>query len=251
MLRWLNEAALVRIEPPERGGDPAPAGAGHGVLPWQAALAAAAPSLAAATGRSAWVRFIVSDHFVRYLVLPWDAALRSAAERAAYLRHHFESVYGPRTADWSFAPDGGGEGATRVAAAMDRALVDALGDAAARASLALASIEPLAVSAFNRLRRSLPAPGCFFVVRESGRLTSLLVQDGAPRRVASQRSVGAPQAALAGLLAAEAVESGIAPEADLAVCVAEWPHEAPAPVLARRTALRELLLDASPQGALA
>lgn len=246
MLRWLKEAALVRIEP-------APAQAERGAPAWDAALAAAVPALEQAAARSAGVRFIVSDHFVRYLALDWDASLGNETERAAYLRHHFEAVYGPRAADWRFAFDreGGAGDATRIAAALDRALVEALGEAAARAGLALAAIEPFAVATFNRLRRALPAPECFLAVAEPGRLSCLLVREGAPRRIASQRSAGAPQRMLVELLAAEAIEAGIAGEAGVAVCLADWDPAAPGPVLKRQDDLHMLLGEPRAQEAAA
>lgn len=234
MLRWLKEAALARIEPAEGRTEPA-------APLWRGALDAAAGALAEAAGRTSSVRFVVSDHFARYLVPAWDPSLRSEAERAAYLRHHFESVYGPRAGDWSFAFDRGGDGAARIAVAMDRALVEALHETAARAGLAVAAIEPLAVAAFNRLRRALPARGCFLVVAEAGRLTSLLVDDGAPRRAASQRTAAGDARALAGLLAAEALDAGIDRDAHTAVCIAEWGPSATAPVLTRTLALGALL----------
>jgi hypothetical protein len=240
----LKEAAFVRIEPARAGADPVRAATDPALAPWRDAVESAQTALAAAAKRTASVRFIVSDHFVRYLALAWDDGLGSEAERGAYLRHHFEAVYGARAAGWSFTYDREGEGAARIAVAVDLALVEALGEAAARAGLAVAVIEPLAVAAFNRLRRALAAPDCFFVVREPGRLTSLLVERGAPRRAASQRSAQAGARALAGLLAAEAIDAGIAHDAPLAVCVAEWAANAAAPVLTRAADLRELAASA-------
>jgi hypothetical protein len=237
----LNEAALVRIEPAlaaasNRASD-APA--------WSGALAAAEAALAEAGRRTASVRFAVSDHYARYLTLAWDADLASPAEREAYLRHHFESVYGARAADWRFAFDRDADGPTRIAVAMDGALVAALGEAAARYRLAVAAIEPLSVAAFNRLRGALAGPNCFFVLREAGRLTALLIERQAPRRAASQRAAAGDPSALAGLLAAEAIDAGLAPDAPHEVCVAEWPADAAVPALVRSAALRDLLAPAA------
>jgi hypothetical protein len=245
----LKEAALVRIEPAEAGADPARAAADPAVPAWRDAVASAHAALAEARKRTASVRFVVSDHFVRYLVLAWDSSLASEAERNAYLRHHFESVYGPRAADWNFTFDRDGEGPSRVAVAMDRGLVDALCGAAAGAGLGLAAVEPLAVAAFNRLRGQLAAPACFFVVREPGRLTSLLVDQGAPRSAASQRTADAGARALAGLLAAEAIDAGIAHNAPMAVCVAEWAVGAAAPAPTRTAELRDLVAASAAQAA--
>lgn len=235
MLRWLREAPLLRLEP---AASPAPAG----VPAWHGAVDALAPALEALAPRAARVRFAVSDHFVRYLTLPWALELRGEDERAAYLKHHFETVYGPRASDWRMVLERDGAGATRIAAAMDAALTDALREAAIRAGLQLASIEPLAVAAFNRLRRDLPRPGCFFVFAEPGRLTALLAAGGAPLRAASVRCVGAPaESELPGLLAAEAVDAGIGRDAAIAVVRASWGRGDAAPAVRRTGTLAELL----------
>jgi len=234
VLRWLNEAALARIEPADGRADPA-------VPPWRGAVDVVGARLAAAAHRTSSVRFVVSDHFARYLVLAWDAGLSSEAERAAYLRHHFESVYGPRAADWRFAFDREATGDSRIAVAIDRPLIEALYESAGRAGLAVAAIEPLAVAAFNRLRSALPAPACFLVMAENGRLTSLLVEGGAPRRVASQRTAAGDARALGGLLAAEMIDAGIARDARMVVCLAEWGALAPAPLVTRTSSLDALM----------
>jgi hypothetical protein len=168
------------------------------------------------------VNYVLSDGVGRYLARPWEPGLRAAAEREAYLRHHFEAVFGPRAAGWTIVLDSESDDATRVAAAVDPALLVSLRAAAARARLAVASVQPLAVAAFNRLRRLLRGAGYFLAVRERGRLAVLLVAQGAVRRVASRRSGGDPARELATLLAVEALDAGIARDSALPVYVADW-----------------------------
>lgn len=242
MLRWLKEAALARIEPAGGRADPA---APH----WRGGVDAVGALLAVAARRTASVRFVVSDHFARHLSLAWDAGLQGEAERTAYVRHHFESVYGPRAAEWSFAYDREGADGSCNAVAMDRALIASLHESAGRLGLAVAAIEPLVVAAFNRLRPELPAQPCFVVVAENARLTSLRVEDGAPRRIASQRTAAGDSRALAGLLAAEAIDAGIARDSQTAVCIVEWGAAAPSPSVTRTSTLAELLDDSSLQAA--
>ena len=242
MLRWLSAPALLRIEAPA-------AQAAQGVPAWGAGVAAAAALLPDLALRSARARFVVSDHLVRYLVLPWDASLGARAERERYLRHHFESVYGPRAAHWHFAVDRDGGESTRVAAAIDGGLAEALKDAARRNGMRVESVEPLAVAAYNRLLRGTPADAdCFFVMREPGRLTALFVRGGAVQRVASQRCApAAGRGELAALLAAEAVDAGLARDAAAAVYCASWPGAAPE--LAGLHTLAELLAPGVAAGA--
>jgi hypothetical protein len=173
---------------------------------WRGALAALEARFAARAPRR--LRVVLSNHYARFLMLPWDETLARPAERRAYLEHHFSQVYGGRVAEWSFAVDRFGRGAQRLAAAVDRALVDALRQLAAKRRFALAGAQPLLIDAFNRERRAAQETVFFFAVLEPGRATLLLVRDGAPERVASRRCTDA-SAELERMVAAETTAAGL------------------------------------------
>lgn len=226
MLRWLNEAATVRVEP-----------VGAGAPDWRAALPGVQAALAAAAARAPGVRFVVSGHFVRYLALPWDAGISGARESEAFLRHQFDAVYGARAADWALACDG--EGQVRVGAAIDRALVDELSTAASQARLSLLGIEPLGVAAFNRLRHKFDAGDRAFVVLEPGRQTLLVARDGAIAHAAGRRGDG--DAALAMMLAGEALDAGITGQPGLELHCVAWPAADAEPSVLRSAKLAQWL----------
>lgn len=178
--------------------DPAPG--------WEGALAALEARLGERPVRR--LRFVLSNHFTRFLMLPWDDSLARAAERRAYLQHHFTQVYGPRAAEWSFSIDRFARGALRLAAAVDRALLEALRALAARRRFALAGAQPLLTDAYERERRAASESAFFFAVLEPGRATLLFVRNGAAERVASRRcNDGAAE--LERMVAAESAAAGL------------------------------------------
>jgi hypothetical protein len=106
---------------------------------------------------------VLSNHFVRYAIVPWTAGLDTAAEEEAYVRHHFAKVYGERAKTWALRwSDNGG---TRLASAIDQALLEALKQALPR----LASVQPYLMAAINRCRASIPRSGAWLALVEADR----------------------------------------------------------------------------------
>jgi hypothetical protein len=200
---WKAPAALLEPGRATLGERAREAGEG-----WRGALEALEALLAERRARR--LRLLVSSHFVRFLVVPEDAAVRSAAERAAYLAHHFGAVYGERAAGWAIAAQRGGGAA--LAAAVDAEFLAGARALAARRGAALSAVEPLAVAAFNRERRRLGAGARFFAVLEPQRACVLLVGGERVLRVANRRCAD-PRAELEPLLAREALGAGFDPGA--------------------------------------
>jgi len=131
-----------------------------------------AEALAALPG-AARLEVVLSNHLTRYALLPWSAALKSDEEWLAYARHVFGTVYGPEVSSWRIRICDGGRGKTRVACAVDAALVEAL----ARVER-IVSIQPHLMAAFNARRSEFEADPGWFVLHEPGRLALGLVCDG-------------------------------------------------------------------------
>ncbi len=157
---------------------------------WRAALEALPGILA--NHRNHELSIVLADRFVRYALLPWNAALKSDEQWMALARHRLGAVHGTAAAEWDLkltetAPQG-----PRLACAVDRALVGALGAAAQAASVRLASVQPFLVAAFNRLQGSLlgklGAASCWLVIEEPGRLTLCFIQRGTWVAIRSRRT---------------------------------------------------------------
>lgn len=165
---------LLRVKLAERkiiDCDPA-----FGAEPWQGAVGALAgldPGLRTTA--------IVSNHFVRYAVVPWSEDLDTAAEEEAYVRHHFAKVHGERAQGWALRWTDRGQ--TRLASAIDKALLEALKAALPR----LTSVQPLLMAAINQCRSAIPRSGAWLALVEDERTCVALHQAGAWRSVQNAR----------------------------------------------------------------
>jgi hypothetical protein len=142
---------------------------------WTAPVEALGAALA---GRKGTASVVLADQFVRYALLAYNEKLKTAEQWQALALHRFNTLHGPRAADWQVnitetAPLG-----PRLACAVDRALIARLAEVFSAAGLHLASVQPFLVAAFNRIRKSVGNGSCWIVVEEPGRLTLALLQRG-------------------------------------------------------------------------
>jgi hypothetical protein len=147
-----------------------------GAQPWDGAVAALKDCDAALRAS-----VVLSNHFVRYAVVPWSDALDSEVEEEAYVRHHFARIHGERAAAWATRWTDSGD--TRLASAIDRALLDALKQALPR----LASVQPYLMTAINRCRKAIPRNGAWLALVEDERACIALHAGGGWRSVQNAR----------------------------------------------------------------
>jgi len=171
---------------------------------WHPALAELEAMLAGMSGmRGGELRVQLSNQFVRYAVLPWSDALRSEGEVLAYARHRLRETYGDLAQDWTIALAAGWPGRPRVVAAIEPALVTALGAAARRAGLRLAAVEPHFTALADRCRRRMRAKQFWLAASESGRVVLARASRGEWVSLATARAGGDPARALMAMLARE------------------------------------------------
>jgi hypothetical protein len=152
---------------------------------WQVALQTLDAALPAwgARGRAT---VVLSNHWVRYQVLPWRPELTRTSELQQLARLRFEHSFGAAVADWQIHVGDGGWGRATVACAVDAALIDQLRLCLARHGLRLASLQPLLMAAYNRVRHRL-APDAALAVVEPGRVCLALTHQAHWRDIASRR----------------------------------------------------------------
>jgi hypothetical protein len=151
-------------------------------------LARLADALSDSTWHGAAVRAVVADHpWARYGIFPWPAARLDDAGRLAHARYMLGDIYGDAVADWAVTLADTPPGRPCVACAMPATLRTALEDTLAPARLALASLQPRLIVAFNAWRRRLPADDAWFVSVDDGSLSALHLSRGAWDRVHTAR----------------------------------------------------------------
>jgi hypothetical protein len=142
---------------------------------WNAAVEALPALLADKKGEAS---VVLADQFVRYTLLPWNEALKTSEQWTALATHRFNTLHGPRAAEWQINVADTAPMGPRLACAVDRALITQLADTFVKANLRLVSVQPFLVAAFNRIRKSVGNGSCWIVVEEPGRLTLALIQRG-------------------------------------------------------------------------
>lgn len=176
---------------------------------WAAAVEALRELLAHPNLRRAEATVILSDHFVRYLLIPWSASLVTDEEQLAFARMRFVQVYGEAAQNWMLRLSCGAAGSAQVAAAIERPLIDALTALLANSPLALRSIQPQLMSAFNSARKAI-GRDAWLAIAEPGRVLLGLLRGGRWLSLRS-RPLNGETVALAELLDQERLMLGLEP----------------------------------------
>jgi hypothetical protein len=161
-----------------------PAGTGADVGPVFARLA---DVLTEPTWHRAAVRAVVADPWARFGIVPWPATRLDAAARLTHARYVLADTYGEAVADWDVTLADTPPGRSSVTCAMPATLRSALEDTLAPARLALVSLQPQLIVAFNFWRHRLPAEDAWFVHVDDGSLSAVHLSNGAWDRVHTAR----------------------------------------------------------------
>jgi len=151
--------------------------------------------LAEVLGESTWhgaaARVVVADHpWARFGIVPWPATRLDDAGRLTHARYVLGDAYGEAVADWAVTLADTPPGRSYVACAMPSTLPSALEETLAPARLALVSLQPRLIVAFNAWRHRLPADDAWFVSLDDESLSAVHLSQGAWDRVHMARLSG-------------------------------------------------------------
>lgn len=152
--------------------------AGDGEASWEEAIKTLEAELPRMLVRKSAATVILSNHFVRYTLMPWSDGLSSAAEEEGYARHCFRQVYGAAAEQWELRLNPEPAGQPQLASAVDKRLLAALRAVFERKGVALASVQPRLMAAFNHCQPTLEKRSGWFVLYEPGCLCLALLQHG-------------------------------------------------------------------------
>jgi len=156
--------------------------------PWRAALLALETALPAAVAKGRTTATVVlSNQLLRYALVPWQAGLADAQEDLSYTRHCFTKVYGKAALQWEVRLSHQAPGKPRLASAVDAELLEGLRSMFARLGIALRSVQPHLMAAFNDARSQLRRRSAWLALLEPGHLCLALLRDGHWSRVRSLR----------------------------------------------------------------
>lgn len=176
-----------------------------------ATLAALQQALATQNGLRGELCVILGSELCRFRLIPWSAAITSPGELEQYARSCFEEIHGNAVASWRLQVSADSAGRPRLAAALERELLEGLQALAQAAKLRLVSVQPYLMAAFNRFARQLTQPNFLFLLAEPGRTSQLLARGGAWVSVRSTAGNGS-DAALEALIQRETQLQALAGE---------------------------------------
>jgi hypothetical protein len=164
-----------------------PVEAGKGLADWRPAIEALPSAMAHARMQGPEVSIVLSNHFVRYALLPANDALKKDAEWRAFARHRLSGIHGPVSDDWLVRVSAAQPGGVRIVSASDSALIEDIRGRVAEAGGMLVSAQPNLIAAFNRARERIGTDSCWLVIRETGRLTMALLENGTWKALRTRR----------------------------------------------------------------
>lgn len=198
------------------------------VTPWAGALQVLEAALAKQAGRKLFARgktfatVILSNHFMRYALLPWSDVPGDEAEELAYARHAFRQIYGDAAETWELRLSPGKAGLPQLACAVDSHLPDALRTMFGRSRIALESIQPHLMAAYNTCETILRERTAWFALVEPGSLCLALSHQGRLQSVRTMRLEGDGRVALPLILERESLLSESAAATDEVLLWAPW-----------------------------
>lgn len=129
--------------------------------------------------QGAAARVVVGHPWTCFAVAPWPRGRLDAAARLAHARFLLEDAWGEGMADWSVTLADTPPGRPLVACAIPGTLRGALEAALAPARLALVSLRPQLVVAFEGWRHRLPAEDAWFVRVDDTSISAVHLDRGA------------------------------------------------------------------------
>jgi len=143
----------------------------HSATPWQESLATVSSWLSELEPRGRRIGIALSSELAPLHLLPWRDDVTQAEQQALLAADHFQHVYGASAHDWKTMARPTGFGRPWLAAAIDQRLLQALPEHLHGARLA--SLQPLAISMFNRIT----ADNGWLLAPEPSRITALHVRN--------------------------------------------------------------------------
>lgn len=124
------------------------------------------------------LKIILASDFVRYLSLPAQQVHMNSEEKLAYAIAAYREVYGSSVDVWDLKLNNAAPRQLTIAAAVDKTLLQALIQLAAKYQLKLVSVQPYLMSTFNALSSQIKNATGYLVIIELKRLLLINLQAG-------------------------------------------------------------------------
>lgn len=110
------------------------------------------------------LKFILSNHYVRYAILPWQSDIYSKQDWQSLAENHLRSLYGSVVESWKISVAMQGYGKPIIISAIDLLLLERLEVLAKEFDWIVMSVEPALMTVFNHYRNSVKANGFLMMI---------------------------------------------------------------------------------------
>ena len=154
-----------------------PCGPATDAADWEPAVSALGTFLSAPGLAPANTVLVLSNHFVRYLLMPWNAQIARRSEELTVAGELLARQYGDAMLDWEVEVSGARVGSNRVAAAIDRRLLDAISSLFTGSAIRLQAVRPHFMHLVNEHRHTFSGDA-WIVIKDSDRMLLGFLRDG-------------------------------------------------------------------------
>lgn len=143
--------------------------------PWGGLAEKLAELLSAPEWRAPEADIVLSNRLVKHAVVPFNDQLKKYSEQEGFARHVLTKTYGSAAAQWELRLHHQGGGGPTLVGAVERALLESLGQACAAHQVKVRSVTSRFMHVFNHHRKLFqPAPSWLAVSEPSHTLLALV-----------------------------------------------------------------------------
>lgn len=123
------------------------------------------------------IKFIISNHYVRYAVLPWQSDIYSQQDWQSLAENHLRSVHGNVVDSWKISVAMQGYGEPLLISAIDKILLTRLQDLAKQYHWTIESIVPALFSVVNHYHRKIKKEAWLMIIEPQRSVLAEIIND--------------------------------------------------------------------------
>lgn len=142
---------------------------------WGTVLTELANNTAEITARR--VKFILSNHYIRYAILPWQAGVFSQQDWQSLAENHMRILYGDVINSWKISVAMQGYGQPLVISAIDHLLLEGLEELASQSIWKIDAVEPAFITTSNHYHHTIKKNSWLMMIEPQRILLAEIVKD--------------------------------------------------------------------------
>ena len=123
------------------------------------------------------VKFILSNHYIRYAILPWQSGVFSQQDWQSLAENHMRTLYGDVINSWKISVAMQGFGQPLVISAIDYLLLTGLEELSLQANWKIDAVEPAFMTVLNHYHHTIKKNSWLMMIEPQRILLAEMVKD--------------------------------------------------------------------------